>query len=60
MKDPLTASPLLFPETVFAAPASHAAALLGNTPLVHTLLGDPASFVQGLALAAAWLEDRQV
>jgi hypothetical protein len=60
MKDPLTASPLLFPETVFAAPASHAAALLGNTPLVHTLLGDPASFLQGLALAAAWLEDRQV
>ena len=60
MKDPLAASPLLFPETVFAAPASHAAALLGNTPLVHTLLGDPASFLQGLALAAAWLADRQV
>jgi hypothetical protein len=60
LKDPLTASPLLFPETVFAAPASHTAALLGNTPLVHTLLGDPASFLQGLALGAAWLEEKRV
>ncbi|MGO9199382.1 MAG: hypothetical protein ACLQM8_02435 [Limisphaerales bacterium] len=60
LKDPLTASPLLFPETVFAAPASHAAAVLGNTPLVHTLLGDPATFLQGLALGAAWLEDKRV
>jgi hypothetical protein len=60
LTDPLTASPLLFPETVFAAPASHTAALLGNTPLVHTLLGDPASFLQGLALGAAWLADRRV
>jgi len=60
LQDPLTASPLLFPETVFAAPASHIAAVLGNTPLVHTLLGDPASFLQGLALGAAWLEDERV
>jgi len=60
LRDPATASPLLFPETVFAAPASHTAALLGNTPLVHTLLGDPASFLQGLALGTAWLEDKRV
>lgn len=60
LKDPATASPLLFPETVFSAPASHVAALLGHTPLACTLLGDPASFVQGLAQAAAWLEERLV
>jgi hypothetical protein len=60
LADPATASPLLFPETVFAAPASHAAALLVNTPLVYTLIGDPASFVQALALGAAWLLQERV
>ena len=60
LSDPATASPLLFPETVFAAPASHVAALLGNTPLVYTLLGDPASFLQGMVLGAAWLQENRV
>jgi len=60
LKDPTTASPLLFPETVFAAPASHVASLLGDAPLVYTLLGDPATFLQGLALGAAWLEANRV
>ena len=57
LKDPATASPLLFPETVFAAPASHVAAVLETTPLVYTLMGDPAAFLQGVALAAEWLQD---
>jgi 3-oxoacyl-(acyl-carrier-protein) synthase len=60
LADPATASPLLFPETVFAAPASHLAALLENTPLVTTLLGDPATFAQGLDLAADWLRQERV
>ena len=60
VKDPTTASPLLFPETVFAAPASHVASLLGNAPLVDTLMGDPASFLQGLALGVEWLEEKRV
>jgi len=60
IEDPATASPLLFPETVFAAPASHLAALLGTVPLVHTLIGDPATFLQALALGAAWLVDKRV
>jgi len=34
------ASPLLFPETVFNAPASHLAALLGVTGPTYTLVGD--------------------
>ena len=60
LRDPSTASPLLFPETVFAAPGSHVAALLGNAPVVYTLIGDPASYLQGVALAADWLEDGRV
>ena len=60
LKDPATASPLLFPETVFAAPASHVAALLENTPLVYTLAGDPACFLQGMALGVQWLEEQRV
>jgi 3-oxoacyl-(acyl-carrier-protein) synthase len=60
LADPATASPLLFPETVFAAPASHLAALLENTPLVSTLMGDPATFAQGLALGADWLRQDRV
>jgi hypothetical protein len=60
LADPATASPLLFPETVFAAPASHLAALLENTPLVSTLIGDPATFGQGLALGSDWLRQNRV
>lgn len=60
LKDPSTASPLLFPETVFAAAASHVAALLENTPLVYTLTGDPACFLQGMALGIDWLEEQRV
>ncbi|HTL56854.1 MAG TPA: hypothetical protein VL361_14330 [Candidatus Limnocylindrales bacterium] len=55
LKDPATASPLLFPETVFNAPASHLAALLGTRAINYTLVGDPGTFLQGIALAADWL-----
>jgi hypothetical protein len=59
LRNPATASPLLFPETVYAAPASHVAALLKNVTLVTSLVGDPSSFLQGMSLAAQWLvEDR--
>ncbi len=60
LKDPATASPLLFPETVFAAPASHVATLLENAPLAYTLTGDSACFMQGVALGVQWLEERRV
>jgi 3-oxoacyl-(acyl-carrier-protein) synthase len=36
------ASPLLFPETVFNAPASHLAAILGVTGTTYTVVGDGA------------------
>ena len=60
LRDPSTASPLVFPETVFNAPGSHLAALLGTTQINYTLVGDPGTFVQGLALAAQWLEQEEV
>jgi hypothetical protein len=60
LKDPSTASPLVFPETVFNAPASHLGALLGTTAINYTLVGDPGTFLQGLALAADWLSTERV
>jgi hypothetical protein len=55
LKNPATASPLIFPETVFNAPASHLAAFLGSDAVCYTLVGDDGTFLQGLALAAQWL-----
>jgi len=60
LEAPATASPLLFPETVFAAPASHVSTLLGNVSLAVTLLGDPAVFLLGVALVADWLKEERV
>jgi hypothetical protein len=60
LKDPATASPLVFPETVFNAPASHLAALLGSRAINYTLVGDPGVFLQGLAVAADWLASGRV
>lgn len=60
LRDPATASPLLFPETVYAAPASHVAALLGNVVLAGSIVGDPSAFLQGVALGAQWLEENRV
>jgi 3-oxoacyl-(acyl-carrier-protein) synthase len=37
-----SASPMLFPETVFNAPASHLAAILGITGATYTVVGDGA------------------
>src|SRR5439155_23341124 len=39
---PQSPRPLLFPETVFNAPASHLAAILGITGSTYTLVGDSA------------------
>jgi 3-oxoacyl-(acyl-carrier-protein) synthase len=45
------ASPLLFPETVFNAPASHLAAILGVTGAVYTLVGDGAVGLLAIKMA---------
>ena len=60
LKNPATASPLVFPETVYAAPASHVAALLGNVVLAHSLVGDPSAFLQGVLLGIQWLDENHV
>jgi 3-oxoacyl-(acyl-carrier-protein) synthase len=60
LRDPATASPLVFPETVFNAPASHIATILGTPALNYTLVGDPGTFLQGVALAANWLLENRV
>jgi 3-oxoacyl-(acyl-carrier-protein) synthase len=60
LANPATASPLIFPETVYAAPTSHVAALLDNVVLAYSLVGDPAAFLQGVALAAQWLSENRV
>lgn len=59
LREPATASPLIFPETVFNAPASHLAAYLGTNGTGYTLVGDEGTFLQGLALAADWLLNDQ-
>jgi 3-oxoacyl-(acyl-carrier-protein) synthase len=45
------ASPLLFPETVFNAPASHLAAILGVTGATYTLVGDGAVGLAAIKMA---------
>jgi 3-oxoacyl-(acyl-carrier-protein) synthase len=60
LHDPATASPLLFPETVMNAPASHVAACLNCPGINYTLVGDPGMFLQGLAVGAAWLAEGSV
>lgn len=45
------ASPLLFPETVFNAPASHLAAILGMTGASYTLVGDAVVGISALKMA---------
>ena len=46
-----SASPLLFPETVFNAPASHLAAILGITGATYTLVGDGAVGLAAVKMA---------
>jgi 3-oxoacyl-(acyl-carrier-protein) synthase len=46
-----SASPLLFPETVFNAPASHLAAILGITGATYTLVGDGAIGLLAMRMA---------
>jgi hypothetical protein len=56
LQNPATASPMIFPETVFNSSASHLAAYLGSPGVNYTLVGDGGTFLQGLAVAAGWLE----
>lgn len=60
LENPMFASPILFPETVYNAPSSHLSSLLGSKEMNYTLVGDSAQFIGGIELAAQWLEDKLV
>ena len=55
LEDPSLASPMIFPETVFNAPASHIAAYLGCDGPAYTLLGDSATWFSALEVAEGWI-----
>src|SRR5437764_526629 len=54
------ASPLLFPETVFNAPASHLAAILGITGASYTIVGDGAVGVLAIKMASDLMENKSL
>lgn len=60
LREPATASPIIFPETVFNAPASHLAAYLGSSGISYSLIGDDGTFLHGLALATQWLDEGRI
>ncbi len=60
LEDPGLASPMLFPDTVFNAPASHLAAVFGGTGENYTLVGDSGTAAEGVAMAANRLLDGAV
>jgi 3-oxoacyl-(acyl-carrier-protein) synthase len=54
------ASPLLFPETVFNAPASHLAAILGVIGTTYTLVGDGAVGLLAIKMAEDVMTDQSL
>jgi 3-oxoacyl-(acyl-carrier-protein) synthase len=54
------ASPLLFPETVFNAPASHLAAILGITGTTYTVVGDGAVGLLAIRMAEDVMTDESL
>ncbi len=56
LEDPAVASPILFPETVYNAPASHLASYLNSQGPTYSLIGDSAAFFSGLKVAHDWIE----
>jgi 3-oxoacyl-(acyl-carrier-protein) synthase len=54
------ASPLLFPETVFNAPASHLAAILGITGRSYTLVGDGAVGIAAMQMAEDLMQNESL
>ncbi len=55
-----SASPLLFPETVFNAPASHLAAILGLTGTTYTIVGDGAVGLLAIKMAEDVMTDKSL
>src|SRR6266567_508639 len=55
-----SASALLFPETVFNAPASHLAAILGITGATYTLVGDSAVGLLAIGMAEDLMTNQEL
>ena len=55
-----TASPALFPETVFNSPVSHVAAVFGLNGAAYALVGDETAWVSALITASIWLRQERV
>jgi 3-oxoacyl-(acyl-carrier-protein) synthase len=55
-----TASPALFPETVFNSPVSHVATVLGLNGAAYALVGDETAWVSALQTASVWLQQERV
>ncbi len=55
-----TASPALFPETVFNSPMSHVATVLGLNGAAYALVGDESAWVSALITASTWLRQGRV
>lgn len=60
LDDPAFASPILFPETVFNAPASHVSSYFESPGPVYTLLGDSSVWFSAMEVARGWLASDQV
>ena len=60
LDDPVTASPIIFPETVFNAPSSHLSALIGSSDLNYTLVGDESQFLSALEVGVNWILDDEL
>jgi hypothetical protein len=60
LSDPTLASPMIFPETVFNAPASHIAASLECDGPVYTIIGDSATWFSAFSIAQEWIADGHV
>jgi hypothetical protein len=55
-----TASPALFPETVFNSPVSHVVSVLGLNGAAYALVGDETAWVSALITASIWLRQERV
>jgi 3-oxoacyl-(acyl-carrier-protein) synthase len=55
IETPALASPLIFPETVYNAPASHVAAFLGVDGPATTLIGESSAIIEAISMAHTWL-----
>jgi len=55
-----SASPALFPETVFNSPVSHVVSVLGLNGAAYALAGDETAWIAGLKTASVWLRQGRV